>query len=344
MTKLRLYIYQHWKLIINILTLIAVIIAIYFTRHDFYETFDNLLKVHAWFLLLIIPLELLNYHAQTKLYQKLFTLVGNKLSYKFLYLASLELNFVNHVFPSGGAAGISYFGLRFKDEDITGGKATFIQVMKLALTFASFEILIILSLVLLSLVGKVNNFIILISTFMTTLLVVGTILFIYIISKKERINNFFLFITFQINNLLKLLHFKKGRDVINIVRAKKTFEDFHLTFVDIRREYKQIYSPFLYALLANFTEILVVYVVFLAFGQTINFGGVILAYGIANFAGLVSILPGGIGIYEALMTATLVAVGVPVRISFPAIIMYRVLNTLLQLPPGYYLYHRNLND
>ncbi len=52
-------------------------------------------------------------------------MVGNKLSYKFLYKTSLELNFVNHVFPSGGVTGISYFGVRLRDGDeISGGKAT----------------------------------------------------------------------------------------------------------------------------------------------------------------------------------------------------------------------------
>jgi uncharacterized protein (TIRG00374 family) len=83
--------------------------------------------------------------------------------------------------------------------------------------------------------------------------------------------------------------------------------------------------------------------VFLAFGETVNIGAVILAYGVANFAGLVSVLPGGVGIYEFLMTAVLATAGVPARVSIPVIVMYRVINTLIQLPPGYYLYQRNLS-
>jgi uncharacterized membrane protein YbhN (UPF0104 family) len=67
-----------------------------------------------------------------------------------------------------------------------------------------------------------------------------------------------------------------------------------------------------------------------------------LAYGIANVAGLVSVLPGGIGIYEALMTAVLVSTGVPAAVSLPVTVMYRVANTLIQIPPGYYLYQQSL--
>src|SRR5665213_1567528 len=135
---------RNWKLILNLVTLGALVLLIYAIRDQLAATIDNLGHVNAWALLLIVPIELLNYHSQARLYQRLFAIVGNKLSYKFLYKMSLELNFVNHVFPSGGVTGLSYFGLRLRErKDISGGKATLIQVMKIALTFLSFEVVII---------------------------------------------------------------------------------------------------------------------------------------------------------------------------------------------------------
>jgi uncharacterized protein (TIRG00374 family) len=86
-----------------------------------------------------------------------------------------------------------------------------------------------------------------------------------------------------------------------------------------------------------------VYIVYVAFGHFVNFGAVILAYAVANFAGLVSVLPGGVGVYEGLMTLVLVASGVPSKLSLPVTVMYRVVNTLIQLPPGYVYYHRTLH-
>jgi uncharacterized protein (TIRG00374 family) len=76
----------------------------------------------------------------------------------------------------------------------------------------------------------------------------------------------------------------------------------------------------------------------------VNVGAIILAYAVANFAGLVSVLPGGVGVYEALMTAVLATAGVPASVSLPATVMYRVVNTVLQVPPGYYLYHRSISE
>ena len=132
------FVRRRWKLIINIVTLVALMVLIYAIRDQIVETFNNLGRVNAWILLTMIPIQAWNYHAQARLYQHLFGIVGNKLPYKHLYRASLELNFVNHVFPSGGVTGISYFGLRMRDgQKLTATKATLVQVMKLGLVFLS---------------------------------------------------------------------------------------------------------------------------------------------------------------------------------------------------------------
>jgi len=335
---------RRWKLILNIVTLAALVLLVYAIRDQLVATLNNLTRVNAWLLLLMIPVELLNYHAQARMYQRLFGIVGDKLGYWFLYRTSLELNFVNHVFPSGGVTGISYFGVRLRGEqeqEITGGKASLIQVMKLGLTFMSFEVLIVFGLFALAIMGRANNLTILVAAILSTLLLVGTVGFAYIVGSKERINNFFTTVTKGLNRLIKIVR-PNHPETINIERARGVFDDFHHNYNELKTNWRELKAPFWYALLANATEVLALYVVFLAFGHAVNIGAVILAYGVANFAGLVSVLPGGVGIYEALMTAVLATAGIPASVSLPVIVMYRVLNTALQLPPGYYFYHRNL--
>ncbi len=341
MGKISGFIFSRWKLLLNIVTILALISTLYLIRDDLATTLDNLTKINAWALVLLLPIELLNYHFQAKLYQHLFRIVGNELPYKYLYKAALELNFVNHVFPSGGAAGLSYFGLMIKNHEITGGKATLIQIIKLVMTFLSFEALIILSLIFLALGGRVNDFTMLAAGMMSTLLVVGTGLFVFIAGKQERINLFMEFITKQFNRLFNRFH-PSVTEAISLKRVRQIFDDFHTSFRQIRSNSRKMRAPLFYAFMCNATEILAVYVVFVAFGKFLNVGAVILAYGIANFAGTFSVLPGGIGIYEALMTATLLATGVSAVFSLPAIIMYRVVNTILQIPLGYYLYQKHI--
>lgn len=334
---------RRWKLILNIVTLLALLILVYAVRQQLGDTIRNLAHVHAWILLLIIPVEALNYHAQTKMYQRLFKIVGNRLPYKYLYKASLELNFVNHVFPSGGVTGVSYFGLRMRDgEKLSSGKATLVQIMKLGLTFLSFEVLIIFGLFCLAVMGRVNNLVILVAASLSTLLVIGTFGFVYMVGSKARINGFFTSVTKGLNRLIHVVR-PRYPETINIKGARKLVDDFHDNYEAIQEDIQELKQPFWYALLANATEVAALYVVYLAFGKPVNIGAVILAYGIANFAGLVSVLPGGVGIYEALMTAVLASTGVSPAVSLPVTIMYRVVNTLIQLPPGYYLYQQNLS-
>jgi uncharacterized protein (TIRG00374 family) len=333
---------RRWKMILNVLTLALLVALVYGIRHQLSQTLRDLKHVHIWALLLIIPIEIVNYHAQTKQYQTLFGLAGNKLKYKFLFKTAVELNFVNHVFPSGGVTGISYFGVRLKNDEITGGRATLVQFMKLAMTFLSFELLIVIGIICLAVMGRVNNLTILVGTLLSTLLVVGTFLFTYIIGSKSRINSFMTWATRAVNRVIQVVR-PSHPETINIARAHVLFDDLHDNYQEITGKRSQLQSPFWWAFIANLTEVLAVYAVFVAFGHWVNLGAVILAYAIANFAGLVSVLPGGVGIYEALMTAVLASAGVSPGLSLPVIVMYRVINTLIQIPPGYFLYHQHLN-
>jgi uncharacterized protein (TIRG00374 family) len=333
---------RRWKLILNIFTIVALVVLVYAVRHQLDATVRNFSHVNIAILLLLLPIEWLNYHAQAKLYQGLFALVGDKLKYSFLFKASLELNFVNNIFPSGGVSGISYFGVRMRNKDMTGGRATLVHIMKLGLLFVSFELLLIAGLFSIAIHGHVNDFVVLIAASISTLMVVGTIGFVLIIGHEGRIRATFAFMT---NVLNKIVHFVLPRypEAINIKRARIMVEELHHNYKLIEARYRDLKVPFIWALIANISEVGAVYVVYIAFGHWVDPGAVILAYGIANFAGLVSVLPGGVGVYEALMTAVLAATGVKAAISLPVTVMYRVVNMLIQLPPGYVYYHRTLH-
>jgi uncharacterized protein (TIRG00374 family) len=186
-----------------------------------------------------------------------------------------------------------------------------------------------------------NSLILLVAGMITTILVVGTGGFAFIIGSRRRIAGFFTWVTRQLNKLIKLVR-PNNHETINVERARLLFEDLHENYMLLSKDWRALRRPFFWALMANFWEIMAVYVVYIAFGHLVNFGAVIIAYAVANFAGLVSVLPGGVGIYEGLMTLVLTATGVPSRLSLPVTVMYRVLNTIVQLPPGYYYYHRTL--
>lgn len=333
---------RNWKLLVNILTLVALVLLVYFIRDQIVETFKNLGKVNLWILALMIPLQAINYHAQTKMYQGLFGLVGNNLKYGSVYRVALELNFVNHVFPSGGVSGISFFGMRMRNNDITGTKATLVQIMKLMLLFVSFEVLLIGGLLLMAIEGQANDVVVLAGGAISTLLVVGTVAFVMIIGSERRIHATFTAITRGLNRMIQVVRPKKP-ETISMGRAEGIVKDLHANYKLIESRYKELQAPFWWALVNNVTALLGIYVVYIAFGEWVNLGAIILAYAVANFAGLVSVLPGGVGIYEALMTGVLAAAGIPAALSLPVTVMFRVISTLIQVPPGYFLYHQSIH-
>lgn len=331
------------RMIFTWVTILALIGLAYILREQIFETIRNIGKVNAWALLLLIPLHISSYYSQGRLYQGIFRVLGVRFRTKSMYRLTLELNFINTVFPSGGVSGFSYLPIRLREENVSTAKATLVQMMRFILIFVSFQVLLVLGVFLLSLHGDVNNLTILAAGSLMTLLIVGTSLLAYVIGNKGRIKAFFTFITKLLNWLIHLVR-PKTPETINIGRAQTAFIELHENYLHLRNNLQQLKRPLVYALMFSFFEIASIYVVYLAFGQVVNPGAIIIAYAIANFAGIVSVLPGGIGIYEALMTGVLIAAGVPASVSLPVTIMYRILNMSLALPQGGYFYYKALHS
>ncbi len=316
---------------------------IFLLRGEIVDTFSNLKQVHLWVLGFVLLWQLLNYHSYTVLYRQLFEILKIKVDYKPLYKLMLELNFVNHVFPSAGVSGFSYFGVRMKSMGVSAGKSTLVQMMRFVTGFISFQVLLLVGLFILAVSGKANNLTILVASSIVTLVVVATLMMAYIVGSESRIDAFFTQATRMLNRLIQVVR-PKHPETINVEKARELFFELHENYIIITKDISRLKGPLVWAFLANLTEIATIYAVYLAFDSPVNIGAVILAYGVANTAGLISVLPGGVGVYEALMTAVLVTAGVPAALSIPVTIMYRVLTLAIQLPPGYFFYHQAINS
>ncbi len=330
-------------MILTVLTLVVLVVLVYSLRDEISSVISDLGKVNAFALFLVIPLQIWNYDAYARFYKSLFATLGETVDYRSMYRFTLELNFVNHILPSGGVSGISYFNLRMRSLGISTAKSTLSQVLKMFLLYFSFQPLLILGLFFLAMRGHANNLIMVVASSLITLLVVGTFIGIYIIEDRRRINATLTALTKALNWLIHLIR-PKYPETINIRRAQETFGELHENYKHIKNNWRQLKMPFFYMMLANATEVATVYVVYLAFGQLVNVGAVILAYAVANFAGLLSVLPAGIGVYEGLMTAVLAATGIAAKLSIPVTLMYRVVSMAVQLIPGYILYQRALKN
>ena len=77
--------------------------------------------------------------------------------------------------------------------------------------------------------------------------------------------------------------------------------------------------------------------VFLALGVPAGAGELLVAYGIATAAGSLPLTPGGIGVFEATMLATLAVFGIGAEAAIP-ILGYRLLNFWIPIPLAALIY------
>ncbi|PID31835.1 hypothetical protein CR970_03655 [Candidatus Saccharibacteria bacterium] len=341
--RVKAFLSHNWRPILNVLTIVAMVALVYALREQILDTLRNLGNVQWWALLLMIPLQIANYDAYARMYRSILQHLKHRVSYRDMYRVTLELTFVNHAFPSGGISGISYFGLRLKSFGVRASASTLVQLIKFVLIFISFQILIAFGLLALAIGGKANNVMLLFAGVLATLTVVGTLLGGYIVGDKQRIKSTFRTLTNWANRAIRLV--RRGTpEAISIQRLEGFANDMHDDFRELRTDPRLIKRLVWLGLAANVTEILTLYMVYLAFGEWVNVGAVIIAYAVANFAGLIAVLPGGVGVYEVLMTGILAAGGIPVALSIPVVVMYRVLSMAIQLIPGGILYHKALVD
>jgi len=332
---------KSFKLWLNIVTIVALGVLVYVSRQQIIDAFKQMADLNYFWLFLIIPLQLCNYGAIAKYYQTYLRNLGEDVRFKELYKVALELNFVNNVFPTGGVSGFGYFGLRMNSIGVPASKATLTQVMRYTLTFMSFIVYMIIALIFLTFVGDTTRFIVLASSVIISVILVATALIAYIISSSHRVKKFTAFLPRGINYISRKI-FRGKLPRINIERIETLFGQLHDDYKMIHNNWSSLKKPFMYTLLMNLTELLTIAVVYYAFGTTVNFGALIIAYAVANIAGLVAILPGGVGIYEGLMTAVLTSSGIPKALALSATVVYRVLNMAIFLPIGYVLYQMAL--
>jgi uncharacterized protein (TIRG00374 family) len=327
------------RIIINIITIVALVVLIYISWPQIIDGLEKIGGAKWSIIFLMIPLQILNFYSVAKIYQSYFANTNghNRISTKTLFKTALELNFVNNVFPSGGVAGFSYLGLRLRSFGIPVARTTLAQTMRFGLLFISFLFILFFGMFFLSFGsgtsgGGIALFIGLSIAFLTLFLM---LIFIYLVGSEKRIKTFTAFLPKLANTILR--GFAK-RNIIPVKRIEKLFVDFHRDYMFLAKDWKQLKKPFCWAFLANITEIATIYLAYVALGQFVNPGAVILAYAVASFAGLISIFPGGVGVYETLMTVVLASAGVPKALALSATLIYRIFTWIAFIPAGFILY------
>ncbi len=329
--------FRTWLSLIT-LTLLAILVVA--AWGDIREAFGYLGKVNLWILTLMIPVQFISYFATGEM---VFTYLRSKGNLKNLGMMkatrmSLEVNFVNHVFPSGGAAGLAYFSWLLGKYGVSAGRAAMAQVVRFALTFIAFGLILVIALAALVVDHTVAREVVVMSTLLVGGAIFATVGGIYILKSRKRLNAFGAWITRVGNRIVAFFTFGKKKNVIQEKAVDAFFNDLHDDYVSIGKDKKILIKPFLWSIMNILMDIVLIYIAFLSFGVEINFAYIVIAYGLSSIASAAMITPGGAGAYEAVMIAFLGSAGVPLEIAIAGTLLARVILMLGTIVFGYVFY------
>lgn len=332
--------FRRW---LNIATIVLIIVILYFSRHELVLAWQLLERVNIWILLLVFPLQFVSYYSTGAMIFSYLRAKGDLAKVKSIETAqmALELNFVNHVLPTGGFSGASYMTWRLNKLGVSSGRATLAQVVRFGATFAAFLTLLLIAVLLITIDGNINRLTILVSSAMASLIIFGTILIAFAIGNYARLHAFSKFLDRVINGFWrKVMHRKTP--LIEHAAIRKFFEDLHDDYAALRSDPRLLKKPYLWGLVFNVAEVGAFVATFLALGSFVNPAPILIAVGIASMAGLFVVTPGGAGAYEALMILFLSSAGINPATALAGVLLTRVILILLTISSGYIFYHNAL--
>lgn len=329
---------------LSVVTVALLVIIIYLARHEIVQAWDLLGRVNLWILLLLIPGQIFVYYAAGEM---VFSYLKKKKSIHHLTpptLArmALEMNFVNHVLPSGGVSGASYMNWRLGQYGVSAGRATMAQVVRFAAGFAGFITLLLIAVVAITVDGTINRWIILLSSLLVGLMVSAVFATVFLLGSERRIKKFSQWLYITVNRVVSLITFGRRVHVLKEKTVETFFDELQDDYRALWREKKILIKPYLWGLVFTIGDVALFAIAFWALGTPVNPAIILIAYGLAVVAGFFMITPGGAGAYEAIMVFFLAMAGVSSGVAIAGILLTRVVMMVGTIALGYVFYQHAL--
>jgi uncharacterized protein (TIRG00374 family) len=329
---------------LTIITTVLLAVVIFFAWPEIVRAWRLLDSINLWILALLIPVQLFSYYATGAMIFSYLRAKGNLKDMSRIKMArvALELNFVNHVLPSGGAAGFSYLGWILTKHGVSVGRSTMAQIIRFALTFVSFLFLLMIAVALLVIDHQIGRGTILICLGLAVLCIGATVFSIWLLGSKSRLDAFSQWLTRTVNKVVRFVSRGRRTNVIKAGMLTGFFTDLHDDYLAIRKDRRILIRPFFWALVANLADVALLWIAFWALGVPLNPALLFVAFGVSSIASAVSVTPGGAGVYETIMIAFLASSAVPADIAIAGTLIARVTLVLGTILFGYVFYQLSI--
>lgn len=330
---------------LTVITLVLLGVVIFFAQGQILKAWELIGSINLWILALLIPVQFFSYYATGGM---IFSYLRSKgdlrdVSHWRMARFALELNFVNHVLPSGGAAGFSYLGWLLNKYKVSVARTTMAQIVRFALTFISFVLLLMVAVTMLILDHRIDRVILLICVGLGVVATGAIVAGVLILENKKRLESFSAWTTRFINRIVAKVTRGRKRKILKDSIILNFFSELHEDYLAIRRDRRILIKPFIWAVLANVADVVLIWIAFWSLGYMINPALLFVAFGIASLAGGISAIPGGAGVYETIMITFLASSQVPAEVAIAGTLLARVTLVLGTVLFGYLFYQLTIN-
>jgi len=329
--------FRGWLTIITLALLAVVIVAAW---PQIIKAWGLMGTVDIWILILLIPVQFLSYYATGGIMFSYLRKKGNleDMSHWSTTRLALELNFVNHILPSGGAAGFSYLAWVLKKHKVSAARSTMAQLVRFVLTFLSFVSLLSVAMVILAFKHEINSVTVVVGLALVLAAIASTWAAIWLLKDRGRMQRFSGWLSRTTNRFITWVTRGKKTNMVNDGTVLEFFEGLHDDYAAIRRDSNILVTPFVWAIIANILDVTLIWIAFWALGFPLDVALLFIAFGLASIVAAVAATPGGAGVYEAIMVTFLAASGVTPEVAIAGTLLARVVLLTGTILFGYVFY------
>lgn len=299
-----------------------------------------------FWLLAIILAQWLSYHFWALNYQEVLHVKGLRMPVMELFPMVLIVQFINQAIPSANVAGQAFFIFHLRKYNVPPLDGISRAILELATLYVAFGLLFILATVIMIFqgVGVLHPVFLTIFAIFAFFVVLFAIIFIALQRSGSRSKS----LAWLIN---RLDHVFDRLGIGALIGSNISGEGGHISLLVgqfretlnlhfLREHWRVLARALWWQLLYLCMNALTIYFTCYALSIPISMAAAFVIFMFTKMIFMIAFVPGGIGIYEFVMTLLLVAYGIPTGTSLSITLLSRLFTFWLPLPIGWYLYRR----
>lgn len=330
---------------LNLITLLLLALLIFLGWNEIVRAVEAMKSANLWILAAIIPIQIFSYYAVGEVIFSYLRSKGDlqETSRWGMTRMALELNFVNHIIPSGGAAGFSYLGWVLTRHKVSPGRATMALIIRYLLMFLSLAVLLVMAVVFLFVREKINLNLAIFSAVIALGILGVLALIIYVLHSQKHLFSFAGWITRVVNGLACWFTRGKKPEVFKLKKVESFFEEIHQDYEEIMLDKKLLMKPLMWSVLVHILDTSLILIAFWSLGYWVSPPVVFIGLGLSSIVSFFSGTLGGTGVYEAVMVTFLATAGISAHVAIAGTLLARLILLMVTILFGYVFYHQTIN-